>query len=200
MTMMKERAVFLDRDGVINRMVYYAEHGIVDSPFKAEQFFIFPEAAKAIRLIHKMGMQAILVSNQPGIAKGFYPLKNFTALNRKMRSILKGPASLDGIYYCLHHPQAKIKKYRRLCNCRKPRPGLLLSAAREKGIDLPRSYMIGDGVVDIEAGSKAGCRTILIGKPKCDMCRILADKGLEPDAIAENLWEAVCKIKKWEVA
>lgn len=194
----KHRAVFLDRDGVINRMVYYEEHGIVDSPFKAGQFTVFSGVARAIELIHRIGMKAVLVSNQPGIAKGFYSQKAFDAINNKMKSILKGPSSLDGIYYCLHHPRAAVGKYRKICSCRKPKPGLLLAASKEMQVDLPLSYMIGDGAVDIEAGKNAGCRTILIGKPKCDMCAILSEKGLSPEVISGSLLEAVHKIKEWE--
>lgn len=195
---MKDRAVFLDRDGVINRMIYYEEHGIVDSPFESKQLILFPGVAKAIKLVHKMGMKAILVSNQPGIAKGFYSLKAFRAINNKLKSALSGPASLDGFYYCLHHPKAAVSKYKKVCGCRKPKPGLLFRASREKGVDLKHSYMIGDGITDIEAGKMAGCRTILIGKLKCDVCSIFSDKRLKPDAIAENLLDAVCKIKEWE--
>jgi len=195
---MKDKAVFLDRDGVINRMVYYEEHGIIDSPFKPEQLYIFPEAKKAISMIHGMGMKAILVSNQPGMAKGFYSLKTFNVINKKMNSVLSGVSSLDAVYYCLHHPKAKIKKYKKTCSCRKPKPGLLFKASREKGVDLARSYMVGDGITDIEAGKRAGCKTILIGNPKCDICSLFSYRGFKPDAIAGGILEAVSKIKKWE--
>jgi len=194
----RNSAVFLDRDGVINRTVYYEELGIVDSPFHPDQFILNYGVKKAIALIHRMGKMAILVSNQPGVAKGYYSKKSFDSLNKKMKSILNYDSALDGIYYCLHHPQGVIKKYRKVCSCRKPKVGLFLKASREQDIDLRRSYMVGDGVLDIEAGKRAGCRTILIGQSKCDMCRILLNKGLKPDTIAENLLEAVNKIKKWE--
>ncbi|MFA5089605.1 MAG: HAD family hydrolase [Candidatus Omnitrophota bacterium] len=194
----KNKAVFLDRDGVINNMVYYQDHGLIDSPFLVKQFSICPGVKEAIRLIHEMGMKAILVSNQPGIAKGFYSLKNLAMINKKMNRLLNGASSLDGMYYCLHHPEARIKKYKMACSCRKPKPGLLIKACRENNVDLKRSYMIGDGITDIEAGKEAGCKTILIGRPKCDLCSMLSSKGLKPDAIAGNLLEAVSKIKKWE--
>lgn len=194
----RKSAVFLDRDGVINRLVYYDELGIIDSPFHPNQFILNPGVKKAIALIHKMGKKVILVSNQPGMAKGYYSKKTFDSLNKKMKSMLDAESSLDGIYYCLHHPRGVITRYRRVCSCRKPKAGLLLKASREKHIDLKSSYMIGDGITDIETGKKAGCKIILIGQGKCDMCKILLKKGLKPDAIAENLLEAVNKIKKWE--
>lgn len=194
----KNKAIFLDRDGVINKMVYYRDHGIVDSPFSPKQFSLCPKVAEAIRLIHTMGIKAILVSNQPGIAKGFYGPAVFDTINRKMQSLLRGSSSLDGIYYCLHHPQAKVRKYKKACSCRKPRPGLLLRASREHGIDLRRSYMVGDGINDVEAGKKAGCKTVFIGKLKCDACSLVSKRRFKPDAIAKNLLEAVRKIKQWE--
>ena len=191
-------AVFLDRDGVINRIVYYAELGIVDSPFTPGQFVLYPDVAEAIALIHQMGKKAILVSNQPGMAKGHYSKRSFEALNRKMESMLKGSSALDGVYYCLHHPDAVIEKYRKICDCRKPEAGLLWQASREQGINLASSYMVGDGISDIQAGNKAGCRTILVGGGKCDICRLLSEKGLRPSAVTKNLLEAVQKIKEWE--
>lgn len=197
---MNNRAVFLDRDGVINSMVYYKDHGIVDSPFTCRQFKVLPGVKRAIKLIKGMGMKAIVVSNQPGMAKGHYSCVELQAIDKKMCATLKGSISLDGVYYCLHHPQAKFSKYRKNCSCRKPKPGLILKAAKEQGIDLSRSYMIGDGVSDIEAGSRAGCKTILLGRIKCDICSVMSARDIRPDAVANGLLDAVLKIKKWEGA
>ena len=190
-------AVFLDRDGVINR-IHDEDLGVVGSPFRPEQFILYSDVTEAIALIHQMGKKAILVSNQPDMAKGHYSKKSFEALNRKMKSLLKGSSALDGVYYCLHHPDAVVEEYRKICECRKPKPGLLRQAAREQGIDLSTSYMIGDGISDIEAGNKAGCRTILIGRQKCDICRLLSERALRPSAVSKNLLAAVQKIKEWE--
>jgi len=194
----QSRAVFLDRDGVINPLVYYEDLGIVDSPFNSRQFVLYPGVSKAIALIHKIGKKAIIISNQPGMAKGFYSKKSFDSVNDKMRSLLKGGSFLDGVYYCLHHPEAKVGKYRKTCSCRKPGAGLIMKAALDHNIALKRSYMIGDGLTDIEAGKKAGCRTILIGRKKCDMCKLLLEKRLKPDIISESLLEAVKEIMKEE--
>jgi len=103
----------------------------------------------------------------------------------------KGGVALDGEYYCLHHPEAVVEKYRAQCDCHKPLPGLLFKAAREKDIDLKESWMIGDNLSDIQAGKAAGCRTILIGTMKCELCRLMGEKNIFPDKIAGNIGEAV---------
>ena len=100
-------------------------------------------------------------------------------------------AELDGEYYCLHHPEAVVEKYRIVCNCHKPLPGLLLRAAREKDIDLKQSWLIGDNLSDIQAGKAAGCRTILIGTMKCELCGLMNEKNIFPDKIFGNITEAV---------
>ena len=100
-------------------------------------------------------------------------------------------AELDGEYYCLHHPEAVVEKYRVQCDCRKPLPGLLFKAARENDIDLKQSWMVGDNLSDIQAGKAAGCRTILIGTMKCELCRLMSEKNIFPDIIAGNIGDAV---------
>jgi D-glycero-D-manno-heptose 1,7-bisphosphate phosphatase len=113
-----------------------------------------------------------------------------------MRAELKGGgASLDAIYYCRHHPEGTNPKYRMTCGCRKPKPGLLLQAAQDMDIDLKGSYMVGDGIMDIEAGRSAQCKTIYIGRRKCEMCCLMEEKGIYPDFTAPSLLEAVRKIK-----
>ena len=107
-------------------------------------------------------------------------------------------ARLDRIYYCLHHPEAIKKEYRKNCPCRKPNPGLLLKAAEELEISLNSSYMIGDGLTDIQAGERAGCKTVLLGRLKCDLCRLMEDLEIKPDLIASNLARAVELIEKLE--
>jgi histidinol phosphatase-like enzyme len=99
-------------------------------------------------------------------------------------------AALDAEYYCLHHPEALLEKYKALCDCRKPRPGLILKAALELNIDLGLSWLIGDNLSDIMAGKSAGCRTILLGKMKCELCRLMDQRNVKPDKICENLLEA----------
>ena len=191
------KAVFLDRDGVINELIYYREQGVVDSPFTVEQFKFLVGVGKAIKNLHEMGYKVILASNQPGIAKGHMSEETFDKIRQKMKEELaKDGAFLDGEYYCFHHPEAKIERLKANCECRKPKPGLLLQAAREMGIDLSQSWMIGDGLTDVKAGKGAGCRTILLGRMKCELCRLMNEENARPDTIASDLKEAARFILK----
>lgn len=193
------RAVFLDRDGVINAMVYDAEHGLVDSPANPSQFALLPEAGQAVRTIQEMGWLAVVVSNQPGIAKGKLTPKLLAAITHKMHAQLaQEGAHLDAVYYCLHHPDAVLDEYRATCPCRKPKPGLILQAAADHDVDLERSYMIGDGVVDIQAGRAAGCHTIFVGQSKCYLCQVFEEHGGRPDHYVDNVLEAIATIFKEE--
>ena len=188
---LRSKAVFLDRDGVINELVYYEEHGLLDSPATMDQMQVFPWVAGAIRDLKKAGFKVVLVSNQPGIAKGYFSKKTFEKIRQKMvDDLAKEGAFLDGEYYCFHHPEAKVKELRVNCDCRKPRPGLLLKAGNELDIDLASSWMIGDGLTDIQAGKEAGCRAILIGKMKCELCALMEETDARPDAVAPNFLEA----------
>jgi D-glycero-D-manno-heptose 1,7-bisphosphate phosphatase len=194
---MKSKAIFLDRDGVINELIYYEDMGIVDSPFTPEQFKLIPDIEKAIKKFQKLGFKTIIVSNQPGVAKNNFAIETFGKIRGKMKKELKKKgAELDSEYYCFHHPDGKISKYRKICKCRKPAPGLLLTAAKEHNIDLLKSWMIGDGITDIQAGKAAGCKTILIGRMKCDLCKIMEHEGVNPDFIAPNLFKASLIIEK----
>lgn len=190
-------AVFLDRDGVINRMVYDPDFGLVDSPQNVDQFVLFPQAAEAIRLINEMGYLAVVVSNQPGMAKGKCTPAVLEAITAKMKlQLAEGGAQLDGVYYCLHHPEALLPEYRIACDCRKPGSGLLKRAMADLGIDSRRSYMIGDGLTDVLAGEGAGCTTILLGSRKCEICRAMEDQGIRPDMLAPSLLGAVGLIQE----
>jgi D-glycero-D-manno-heptose 1,7-bisphosphate phosphatase len=192
------KAVFLDRDGVINELVYYAEHGIVDGPFTPAQMKVLPGVPKALEDLKKLGYKLVIISNQPGIAKGFFDENTFAQITQALHAQMNGSGKIiDGEYYCLHHPQAKIDKYRQDCQCRKPRPGLIIQAAAELDLDLKSSWMLGDGVTDIQAGCAAGCRTILIGKMKCETCAMMAELGIKPDFTATGLPEAVDIIRQW---
>ena len=157
------RAVFLDRDGVINAAIYNPLEGKLDSPYKLQDFRLLPGAAQAIRGINGLGFLAVVVSNQPGVAKGKCHRAFLEALDQRLNwELARQGAHLDAIYYCLHHPQAQVESLRLACDCRKPEPGLLLRAARELGIELARSHMVGDSPTDVAAGLAAGCRTILL--------------------------------------
>jgi D-glycero-D-manno-heptose 1,7-bisphosphate phosphatase len=108
----------------------------------------------------------------------------------------KQGAYLDAEYYCFHHPYAQKKQYKKNCTCRKPEPGMLLQAAKEHTLDLTHSWMIGDGITDMQAGKKAGCKTIFIGRMKCDLCRYMQDAHVQPDYIKPNLYKASLIIKQ----
>lgn len=191
------RAVFLDRDGVINEILYFPELGIMDTPFTPDQFRLLPGVSEAIALINRINFKAIVVSNQPGVAKNHFTEEILARIDEKMRvELAAGGAHLDGIYYCLHHPQAIVERYQVVCDCRKPRPGLLFKAAQDMDIDLARSFMIGDSLTDVEAGYRAGCRTILIGRMKCELCKRIDITGIKPDSIIGSLLEAVRIIQK----
>jgi len=185
------RAVFLDRDGVINRLVYHRDAGIVDSPFTVKQFELLPRVPKAIRLLNGLGLPVVVVSNQPGIAKKHFDVSTLHEFDKKLKAALAlAGAHLDATYYCLHHPDAAVKSLRRRCNCRKPGIGMLTEAARDLGITLADSYMVGDGLTDIEAGNRAGCRTVFVGRWKCEHCQFIKPHCLRPHLIAKDLYEA----------
>jgi len=188
---MKSKAVFLDRDGVINEIIYHKEMGIVDSPFTVDQFNLLTKVGKAIDNFHNQGFLVIIISNQPGIAKDHLDMETFEKIRKKMHlEFKKLNTKIDAEYYCFHHPDAKIKVYKKKCSCRKPKPGMIHQATKDFNIDLKNSWMIGDGINDIQAGFAAGCKTILIGRMKCDLCKILEDIGVKPDFIALNLYKA----------
>lgn len=191
----KRRAVFLDRDGTINRLVYYPDHGIVDSPFAPSQVKLIPGAARAMKALKKKGFMLVMASNQPGIAKGNMGRKAFAAIDRKLDSLLaKEGAAFDAKYCCPHHPNAKLKAYRKKCACRKPKPGMLLSAAKEHGIDIKRSYMVGDGINDMKAARAAGCKAVFIGHFKPELWKYFKG-GKKPDIVAKSLLEAMRRIR-----
>ncbi len=190
-------AVFLDRDGVINKTVYFPEHGILDSPLNPKQFRLLPGAAEAIQILNRLELKVIVISNQPALAKGKMTEELFEKVRRKMNSSLKKKgAHIDAEYYCFHHPKAKIAKYRDDCDCRKPKPGLILRAAKDLGLDLSKCYMVGDGLTDVKAGRSVGCKPILIGDLKCDLCRLMKYMEAKPDFIVSSLLHASQIIEK----
>ncbi len=193
------RAVFVDRDGVINRMHFHAEFGIVDSPANPDQFELLPGAGAAIAELNRLGLLAVVVSNQPGIAKGKFTPALLAAMESKMvAGIQAAGGKLDAIYNCLHHPEARLAEYRQRCGCRKPEPGLLIKAAREWNIYLPGSYMIGDGVTDILAGRAAGATTLFANSRKCYNCNSLIEHNAWPDYIVNDIREAAFVIRSLE--
>lgn len=174
---MKNRAVFLDRDGTINEEVNY----LCDT----NNLKILPGVAEAIRMLNKNKYKVIIVTNQSAVARGLLTIEKLNKIHEKLLNLLSSKgAVIDAIYYCPHHPSEN-------CECRKPKIGLILRASREHNIDLDKSYMIGDKLADIEAGKKAGCVTILVktGYGKEEINKINFE--VQPDFIAEDLYEAV---------
>ncbi|MDE1858775.1 MAG: HAD family hydrolase [Thaumarchaeota archaeon] len=193
---MTARATFLDRDGFIDEMVYYADPGVVDSPFTPKQFELVEGIGPALRAIKAAGYKLVLVSNQPGMAKKHLTFATFRKIRAKMRRLLAAEGvELDGEYYCFHHPQAKLAKYRVDCDCRKPKPGMLLQAARDLGLDLAHSIMIGDGLNDVIAGKRAGCKTILVANLNSLLSEKMDETGTRPDFVARNVTEAADIVK-----
>jgi D-glycero-D-manno-heptose 1,7-bisphosphate phosphatase len=185
------KAVLLDRDGVINALVYHQDAGVIDAPFTRSQFKLLPRVPEAIRLLNDLGLGVALVSNQPGIAKGHFKPEVLKAFERTMLSQVRAAgARIDCIHYCLHHPEAKVRKLRQRCGCRKPEIGLLEQAAAALQVSLHECYMIGDGIPDMLAGSRAGCRTIFIGRWKCEICQFTEAPHVRPAFVAKDLWEA----------
>jgi D-glycero-D-manno-heptose 1,7-bisphosphate phosphatase len=190
-----KRAVFLDRDGVINSYVYNTEFGTVDSPSNVDEFQLNPGVPQAIATLHSMDMLVIVVSNQPGIAKGKFSPQILNSVTEKM--LAECEHNIDDIFYCLHHPQATNPNYLANCDCRKPEPGLLFQAAAKWDIDLTQSFMVGDSLTDIQAGRTAGSRTIYLGARKCYLCEAMAKYNATPDFFADSLAASVDIIRAY---
>lgn len=156
----RQKAIFLDRDGIINEYVGF----LTD----IKEFHLLDGVAEAIRKINASGYLAIVVTNQPIIARGEVSFTELQEIHNKMETLLGAEgAYIDAIYFCPHHPDKGFEgervEYKISCDCRKPKPGMLLKAAEDFNIDLSRSWMVGDGKNDVEAGKNAGCKTVLIG-------------------------------------
>lgn len=151
-----KRAVFLDRDGVITQDPPHYAH-------KPEQLELIPGAAEAIRTLNDEGFLVVVVTNQSGVARGYYTEDDVAIYNRTLEDELhKKNAHIDAVYYCPHHPDIGDSKYKIKCDCRKPNPGLLLLAAKELEINLEESFVVGDKLSDVMAGKSVGCATILV--------------------------------------
>ncbi len=149
------RAVFLDRDGTICEEVEYLDH--------IDQLKVFPGVPAAIRRLNEAGLKVIGITNQSGVARGFFSESFLAETHRKLAEILKwNGAGLDAVYYCPHHPEGSVPAYRRECDCRKPGIGLLERAAQEHNLDLASSFVVGDKYLDVETGFRAGARSILV--------------------------------------
>jgi len=186
-------AVFLDRDGTLNEVVYNQD-GMEDSPFRPEQLVLLPGAGEFTRRIRDAGYRTVLVTNQPGVAKGSVTIAGLDQIHTYLRDLLaKDGGGLDRICYCPHHPVGRpgfSSPFVQICDCRKPSPGMLLEAAKEIGIDLLRSWMVGDKMLDVKAGQAAGCRTILLTRSSPEPLTN-STVSLRPDYFAGNLAQAL---------
>ncbi|MFP3867056.1 MAG: D-glycero-alpha-D-manno-heptose-1,7-bisphosphate 7-phosphatase [Desulfobacteraceae bacterium] len=177
-------AVFLDRDGTVNEEMGYINH--------PSRFHLLPGSIEAIARLNRAGIKAVLVTNQSGVARGYFPASLMDQIHHHLQQLLgQGGAHLDGIYVCSHGPDEG-------CPCRKPRPGLLHQAARDLGIDLSRSFVVGDRYIDIELAANAGARGILVltGYGRGELEYYQGAKRAEPVYIASDLPDAVGFILK----
>jgi len=173
---------------VLNDLEYNPDGGRIGSPLSASQLRVFPYAGESVRRIKELGFKAILISNQPGVAKKQLTYSEFEKMNNVVRKELeKRGGAPDAEYYCLHHPDALVQKYRLDCDCRKPKPGLLVRAARENDVDLARSYFVGDALVDVKAGKAAGCKTILLGHVTTFLTKMIEAEDAQPDYVLPSL-------------
>jgi len=179
-------AVFLDRDGTI-----IVEKDFLGDPAGVE---LLPRAAEAIRTLNARGYLVLCVSNQAGVARGYYNEDAVRAVNNRLLSLLsEQQAVIDDIYYCPHHPQATVPEYRLVCDCRKPRTGMAVQAMEKHAIDFARAAMIGDRALDVQFGKHLEIPTVLVttGYGHAERQRIEEDHLTPPDFIAGDLCEAV---------
>jgi D-glycero-D-manno-heptose 1,7-bisphosphate phosphatase len=175
------RAVFLDKDGTLIENVPYN----VDP----EKIRLYPDAALALKRLQDEGYKLFVISNQSGIAYGYFEESALgNVWNEISGELATAGVKIDGYYYCPHHPEGKVDAYKQECECRKPSAGMLVKAAEEHNINLSRSWMIGDILNDVEAGNKAGCKTILINNGN-ETEWVMGDQRV-PDYFAASLLES----------
>ena len=182
----RQRAVFFDRDGTLNE-----EIGHVSDP---QQFRVYPFAARAVRMVNEAGLLAIVVTNQSGVGRGLFAESLVHRVHRQLtRRIAAGGGRLDAIFYCPHHPEASLEQYRVVCACRKPSPGLLEAAAKQFGIELSKSFVVGDRFVDVHLAHRVGARSVLVltGVGRNELEDEQTGGTEQPDYVAENVCEAV---------
>ncbi len=173
-------AAFIDRDGVINKELAYVH--------RIEDFVLLPNAVTGLRTLAQAGYALVVVTNQAGVARGYYDESVVLKLHDHLRSLLLGSdVHLEAIFYCPHHPEGTVAGYKRECACRKPAPGMVLEAARTLGLDLAASVMIGDKRSDVDAGRAAGVALNLLVRSGHDLN---ATDQLHADAVCTDLLDA----------
>jgi D-glycero-D-manno-heptose 1,7-bisphosphate phosphatase len=185
-SVMANQAVFLDRDGTINEEVGYVNH--------IDRVFLLPRSAEAIRLLNQNGLKAVVVTNQSGVARGYFPESLVRQVHERIQDLLKREgAHLDGIYYCPHHPEAGQPPYRQKCRCRKPETGMVEEAVKALDIDCSKSYVVGDRGNDIAFAQQIGAQGILVltGYGKGEWEYFGARWKVKPHHLAKDLYDAV---------
>jgi D-glycero-D-manno-heptose 1,7-bisphosphate phosphatase len=178
-------AVFLDRDGTINEQMGYINH--------ISRFHLLPGAAEAIQLLNDNRIPVIVVSNQSGLARGYFSRELLDAVHEKMERLLaEQGARVDGVYFCPHHPEAAKEEFRRHCSCRKPGTGMLEQAAKEMNLDLQHSFLVGDRWTDLRCAAKAGCTPVLVltGYGRGDYRFVGPGQDVQPEFVGEDLLQA----------
>jgi len=181
------KAIFMDRDGTVSEEVGYMYHAGLYKPF--------PWTGEAVRRINDSGFKAVLITNQAGIERGYFPESTVHEVHAILDAELKRwNAHLDGIYFCPHRPETQ-------CDCRKPKPGMILRAGREMNIDLPQSFMIGDRFVDVDAAHGAGVKSVLLrsGDGLIEIEKFGKTSTNQPHLVADNLLQAVDAILSGQV-
>ena len=192
---MKKRAVFIDRDGTMSEEVGYVNH--------SSRFRLFPYTATAIKHLNESGWLAIVVTNQAGVARGYFSEDMIETVHAQMtKDVTANGGRIDAIYYCAHHPSVGEPPYRVACDCRKPQPGLINRAAEQFDVDLSSSWMIGDRYSDVELARNAGVKSmfVLSGYGRGEWEHQRTTWSAQPDLVAENLLEAVQMIVSTEGA
>ncbi|HIJ78188.1 MAG: HAD-IIIA family hydrolase [Desulfobulbaceae bacterium] len=178
-------AVFLDRDGTINEQMGYINH--------ITRFVMLPRAAAGIRLLNEQSIPVVVVTNQSGLARGYFPESLVGEVHAKMnKELAAAGAHVDGIYFCPHHPEAKEERFRLACDCRKPKIGLFTEAARELDLDLAGSYVVGDRWSDLKAAAACKAKGLLVlsGYGRGDREYIGPHQQIQPVSVAEDLYDA----------
>lgn len=186
---MPRPAIFIDRDGTLSEEVGYVNH--------PSRFRLYPFAVDAVRAVNRAGFLAVLVTNQSGVARGYFPESVVDEVHRGLvASMREGGAHFDGIYVCPHHPTAGEPPHRLDCGCRKPRPGLIRRAEEDLGVDLGRSYVVGDRPADLQLAWSVGARGVLVktGYGLGELTYHAPSWPRPPDLVAENLFDAVGRI------
>jgi len=177
-------AVFLDRDGTLSE-----ERGYID---RLELLEIFPWTSDAIRLLNRAGFVVVVITNQSAIGRGIIDLPFLQTVHDAFdRHLARSGARVDRYYFCPHHPDARLPEYRMVCRCRKPEPGMIEQATTELGLDPSRSFMVGDRLIDVACGHAAGVRSVLVRSGHSAHSGEAPPGLSEPDAILNNLMEAV---------